>query len=201
MRRKCGCFVDKFCNIRCSTPDASRRNILISSALPYVNNLPHLGTIIGCVLSGDVFSRYARARGDRVLYVCGTDEYGTATETKAIQEKCTPRQICDKYFALQTAVYDWFDIRFDYFGRTTTEKQTEIAQDIFLKLHKNGLTSTKTIEQLHCEKCDMFLADRYVEGVCPACAYEDARGDQCDKCQKLLNPTDLKSPRCKVCLS
>uniref|UniRef100_A0A914WZW8 Methionyl-tRNA synthetase n=1 Tax=Plectus sambesii TaxID=2011161 RepID=A0A914WZW8_9BILA len=134
---------------KAKVPIAGQRNILITSALPYVNNVPHLGTIIGCVLSGDVFSRFCRLKGYQTLYICGTDEYGTATETKAIEEGLTPRQICDKYYTVHKDVYEWFNIHFDHFGRTTTAHQTEIAQDIFKKLHKNGYTSTSTVDQLH----------------------------------------------------
>ena len=112
-------------------PIEGKRNILITSALPYVNNVPHLGNIIGCVLSADVYARYARLAGHNAIYICGTDEYGTATETKARQEGKTCQEICDHYHALHAQIYEWFDCDFDKFGRTTTEKQTEIAQDIF----------------------------------------------------------------------
>ena len=108
-------------------PKAGKRNILITSALRYVNNVPHLGNIIGCVLSADVYARFARLAGHNAVYVCGTDEYGTATETKARQEGKTPLEICNHYHALHKKIYDWFDCDFDYFGRTTTPKQTEIA--------------------------------------------------------------------------
>ncbi|XP_022109155.1 methionine--tRNA ligase, cytoplasmic-like isoform X2 [Acanthaster planci] len=180
-------------------PEKDRRNVLITSALPYVNNVPHLGNIIGCVLSADVFSRFCRLRNYNCLYICGTDEYGTATETKALAEGLTPQQICDKYYRIHYDVYTWFSIDFDYFGRTTTKQQTEIAQDIFLRLHQRGFLLKDTVEQLLCVKCNRFLADRFVEGTCPLCYYPDARGDQCDKCGKLINATELKKPRCKVC--
>lgn len=179
-------------------PKSDERNILITSALPYVNNVPHLGNIVGSVLSADIYSRYAKNRNYNALFVCGTDEYGTATETKALEEKVTPQQLCDKYHAIHKEVYDWFDIGFDYFGRTTTPLQTEIAQDIFMKLHKNGYLEEKTTEQLYCEEHKSFLADRFVEGTCPKCEYDDARGDQCDKCGNLLDPLELIKPRCKL---
>ncbi|XP_071941977.1 methionine--tRNA ligase, cytoplasmic-like [Antedon mediterranea] len=182
-------------------PVKGQRNVLITSALPYVNNVPHLGNIIGCVLSADVYSRFCKLRGYNTLYICGTDEYGTATETKALEEKLTPKQICDKYFKLHQEIYEWFNIGFDYFGRTTTDKQTEIAQDIFWRLQKRDFLLEDTVEQLLCETCNRYLADRFVEGTCPLCNYEDARGDQCDKCGKLINATELKNPRCKVCNS
>lgn len=179
-------------------PKENERNILITSALPYVNNVPHLGNIIGSVLSADIYARYAKNRNYNALFVCGTDEYGTATETKALEEKVTPQQLCDKYHKVHKEVYDWFGIGFDYFGRTTTPLQTEIAQDIFMKLHENNFLEEKTTEQLYCEVHNAFLADRFVEGTCPKCAYEDARGDQCDKCGNLLNPLELINPRCKL---
>ncbi|XP_033624324.1 methionine--tRNA ligase, cytoplasmic-like isoform X2 [Asterias rubens] len=182
-------------------PEKGLHNVLITSALPYVNNVPHLGNIIGCVLSADVFSRFCRLRNYNSLYICGTDEYGTATETKALAEGLTPQQICDKYYRIHKDIYDWFSIDFDYFGRTTTKQQTEIAQDIFLRLHERKFLVKDTVEQLLCEKCSRFLADRFVEGICPLCNYPDARGDQCDKCGKLINATELKNPRCKVCSS
>ncbi|KDO65962.1 hypothetical protein CISIN_1g006917mg [Citrus sinensis] len=182
-------------------PVPGKRNILITSALPYVNNVPHLGNIIGCVLSADVFARYCRLRGYNALYICGTDEYGTATETKAMEENCTTQQICDKYYAIHKAVYNWFNISFDEFGRTSTPQQTEICQAIFKKLLENNWLSEYTTQQLYCDTCKRFLADRLVEGSCPTlgCNYDSARGDQCEKCGKLLNPTELKDPRCKVC--
>ncbi|KAF2204723.1 methionyl-tRNA synthetase [Delitschia confertaspora ATCC 74209] len=181
-------------------PVEGERNILITSALPYVNNVPHLGNIVGSVLSADVFARYSRARGYNTLYVCGTDEYGTATETKAIEENVTPQQLCDKYYALHSEVYKWFRISFDHFGRTPTKQQTEIAQDIFTKLNENGYLEEKTTTQPYCETPGhkSFLADRFVEGTCPLCGYEDARGDQCDKCGHLLDPLELIKPRCKL---
>ena len=126
------------------------RNVLITSALPYVNNVPHLGNIIGCVLSADVFARYCRLMGYNALYICGTDEYGTATETKAIEEKKTPKEICDYYYEIHKNVYEWFDCDFDHFGRTTTDHQTKIAQDIFKKIHDNKYTYEEVVDQQYC---------------------------------------------------
>ncbi|KAI5777172.1 methionyl-tRNA synthetase [Geopyxis carbonaria] len=179
-------------------PEPGKRNILITSALPYVNNVPHLGNIIGSVLSADVFARYCRGRGVNTLYVGGTDEYGTTTEARARVENCTPQELCDKYHVIHAEIYKWFDISFDIFGRTTTKLQTEITQDIFLKLNKNGFLEERMTTQLYCEEHHSFLADRFVEGECPDCGYEDARGDQCDLCGKLLESLELINPRCKV---
>jgi methionyl-tRNA synthetase len=181
-------------------PIEGKRNILITSALPYVNNVPHLGNIVGSVLSADCFARYCRLRGHQTLYICGTDEYGTATETKALEEGVTPQELCDKYYALHKETYDWFKISFDKFGRTPTTQQTEIAQEIFTKLNENGFLEERTTLQPFCEHPNhqKFLADRFVEGTCPICGYKDARGDQCDSCGNLLDPLELIDPKCKL---
>ncbi|MCD6122385.1 MAG: methionine--tRNA ligase [Spirochaetales bacterium] len=171
---------------------------LITSALPYVNNIPHLGNLIQ-VLSADVFARYCKARGFNTLYICGTDEYGTATETKALEEGITPKELCDRYYKIHSDIYRWFNIDFSDFGRTSRPEHTEITQYIFKKLDENGYIQEQADEQTYCETCGRFLADRYVRGTCPYCGYEDARGDQCENCGKLLDPTELINPRCSVC--
>jgi methionyl-tRNA synthetase len=171
---------------------------LVTSALPYVNNVPHLGNLIQ-VLSADVFARFCRLRGYQTMYVCGTDEYGTATETKALEDGVSPRELCDRFHVLHRDIYSWFNIAFDKFGRTSTPRQTEIVQSIFKDLDAAGLIKQQTIEQLYCESCGRFLADRYVRGVCPSCGYDGARGDQCENCGKLLDPTELKEPKCSTC--
>jgi methionyl-tRNA synthetase len=113
-------------------------------------------------------------------------------------EGCTPQELCDKYRPLHAAVYDWFNISFDIFGRTTTQLQTEITHDIFLKLHQNGYLKEDTTTQLYCEQHSSFLADRFVKGECPHCGYADAYGDQCDLCGQLVDPLELKNPQCKI---
>uniref|UniRef100_A0A5K3FKW3 Methionine--tRNA ligase, cytoplasmic n=1 Tax=Mesocestoides corti TaxID=53468 RepID=A0A5K3FKW3_MESCO len=175
------------------------RNILITSALPYVNNVPHLGNLIGSLLSANIFAIYCETAGYNVLSICGTDEYGTATEAKAQAEGLTPQQITDKYHALHCQVYDWFDIRFDYFGRTSTPIHSDITQKIFWDLYNNGFVTEASIEQLFCGKCARFLADRFVEGMCPFCKSDQARGDQCDACGKLINAVELIRPKCITC--
>ena len=167
---------------------------LITSALPYVNNEPHLGNLVQ-VLSADVFARYCRLRGHETLYICGTDEYGTATENRARQEGTTPRELCDRYFAIHRDIYQWFDILFDHFGRTSHPVHTEITQGIFKKINKRNYIAERTTQQLYSERMQLFLADRYVVGICPHCNYENARGDQCENCGTLLDPTDLKEPK------
>ncbi|CAK7209513.1 methionine--tRNA ligase mes1 [Sporothrix bragantina] len=180
-------------------PIEGKKNVLITSALPYVNNVPHLGNIIGSTLSADCFSRYSKQRGNPTLYICGTDEYGTATETKALEEGVTPRELCDKFHKLHKQIYDDFQIKFDYFGRTSTDQHTKIVQEVFLQLWENKWLEERVTTQPYCEIHDAFLADRFVEGTCPRCGYDDARGDQCDQCGNLLDPFELINPRCKVC--
>lgn len=175
------------------------KRILVTSALPYVNNVPHLGNLIGCVLSADVFARFQRSLGRNVLYVCGTDEHGTTTEAKAKEEGLTPKEVCDKYFEIHKHVYNWFNCSFDCLGRTSSEENKEITLDIFKKLDENGYIIEKEVEQAYCAKCEKFLADRYVEGTCPECGYTEARGDQCEKCGSLLNAHELKDSKCKIC--
>ncbi|HAK68124.1 MAG TPA: methionine--tRNA ligase, partial [Treponema sp.] len=171
---------------------------LITSALPYVNNIPHLGNLIQ-VLSADVFARFCRSRGYETLYICGTDEYGTATETRALEEGKTSRELCDYYYKQHDEIYKWFDIAFDKFGRTSNQECTEITQGIYKDLEKNGYITEHINKQPFCPKCQRYLADRFVRGVCPKCGYDDARGDQCEKCGALLDPVELQSPRCSTC--
>lgn len=171
---------------------------LVTSALPYVNNIPHLGNLIQ-MLSADVFARFCRSRGYETLYVCGTDEYGTATETKAQEDGVSPRELCDHYFEEHRKIYEWFAIDFDIFGRTSNEECTEITQMLYRRLEENNLIKEKTGKQLFCPKCQRFLADRYVSGVCPKCGSDKARGDQCDACGALIDPTELKDAKCAVC--
>ncbi|AVL95067.1 methionyl-tRNA synthetase [Moumouvirus australiensis] len=178
----------------------------ITAALPYPNNAsPHLGNLIGALLSGDIYARFKRGQGHEVIYLSGTDEYGTTTMIKARQEGLSCRELCDKYFELHKKVYDWFNIEFNTFGRTSTQKQTEITHEIFLGLYNNGYIEEKTISQTFCNKCNMFLADTYVKGIC----YHDqcknlsviANGDQCERCQKLIDVNKLIDPFCGICKS
>jgi methionyl-tRNA synthetase len=176
------------------------KRTIITSALPYVNNVPHLGTCV-CVISADVYARYLKSKGEDVISVVGTDEHGTTAEVKALEEGLTPQQLVDKYFKIHKKIYEWFNCEFDCFGRTSSEENKEVAIDIFKKLDKNGFISKNTLQQPFCEKCDKFLSDRFVEGECPHCGYKEARGDQCESCGKLLNAVELKNPKCKVCSS
>ncbi|MCA9478209.1 MAG: methionine--tRNA ligase [Nanoarchaeota archaeon] len=174
------------------------QKILITSALPYVNNVPHLGNLVGCVLSADVFARFSRQMDWETLYICGSDEHGTATETKAKEAGVTPQELCDKYFAIHKEIYDWFDISFDIFGRTSLDNHKAITQELFKKVKANGFIEEDTVTQPYSVKSEMFLADRYIIGTCPHCRFEEATGDQCDNCGKLLTPQELIDPRAKI---
>ncbi|KAF8896329.1 tRNA synthetases class I (M)-domain-containing protein [Infundibulicybe gibba] len=158
-------------------PKEGETNVLITSALPYCNNVPHLGNIIGST------------RNRRTLYICGTT---------TLKEGISPRELCDKYHLLHKETYEWFDIGFDYFGRTSSPAHTEIAQEIYSNLGKNGYLEKQYKDQTYCEGCPKFLADRFVEGICPHCGFEDARGDQCDGCARTLDAIELIKPRCMV---
>jgi methionyl-tRNA synthetase len=173
----------------------SNKKRLITSALPYVNNEPHLGNIIGCVLSADVFARFSRSKEYETLYICGTDEYGTATEHKAVEQNTTPAEICNHYHKIHKKIYSDFNISFDAFGRTSDPEHTEVVQSMFVDVQKNGYIVEKETEQFYSEKLQKFLADRFIKGICPKCGFIEARGDQCDGCGELLDPTELIEPR------
>ncbi|MFA4906802.1 MAG: methionine--tRNA ligase [archaeon] len=176
-----------------------KQKILVTSALPYVNDVPHLGNLIGCVLSADAFARFQRLAGNEVLFVLGTDEHGTTTEFKALEEGISPKELTDKYFEIHRRIYDWFNSSHDCFGRTSDKENVEITNEIFLKLNSNDYISEAELEQLYCEKDKKFLSDRFVEGACPHCGYGQARGDQCDSCGKLLDALELRFPKCRFC--
>lgn len=179
------------------------KKIFITSALPYCNNVPHLGNIIGSTLSGDVYSRFKKTQGYDVIYLCGVDVYGSTTLLRASQENLTCEEICDKYTKLHKEIYDWFNINFDIWGQTNNDKQTIITHEIFLELYKNGYIEEKTIMQMYCDNCDQFLADRYLKGICyhQECENKNniTNGDQCDACQKFIDVTKLIKPYCSVC--
>ena len=172
--------------------------ILITSALPYINGVPHLGHMVGCLLPSDVYARYMRMMGNEVLYICGNDEHGTASEVGALKENMPVQEYCDKYHARHAQTYADFDLSFDYFGRSSSEQNKEITYHIFEQLDKNGFIAEKTMKQVFSVDDNMFLADRYITGTCPHCGYEKARGDQCENCTKVLEPTDLINPRSTV---
>lgn len=172
----------------------NKEKVLITAALPYVNGSQHLGHLIGCWLPSDIYARFKRAQGHDVLYIGGADEYGTPTEVGAIKEGMEIQDYCDKYYNQQKQFVKDFDISMDKYGRTATPKHTELVQKIFLELLEAGYMKEKEIEQVFSVDDNRFLADRYIEGTCPKCGYEKARGDQCDKCNELMNAQDLIEP-------
>lgn len=176
-----------------------KEKIYIGVAWPYANGSLHLGHIAGCYLPADIFARFCRMQGKEVLMVSGSDEHGTPITISADKEKTTPQAIVDRYNKEHTENMKQMGITFDLFTRTTKENHTEVVQDIFQTLYKKDYIYKKTVEAFYCNHCDRFLPDRYIEGTCPHCGSEKARGDQCDECGKLLDPQELGSVRCKIC--
>ncbi|MBI5391219.1 methionine--tRNA ligase [Candidatus Woesearchaeota archaeon] len=176
------------------------KSYLVTAALCYVNNVPHLGNAV-CIIAADAYARFLRMSGHRVTFIGGTDEHGTTTEVKALEEGVTPRQLVDKYFAIHKELYAWFSCSFDAFGRTSSPQNADVTIDIFHKLEKHGFITENQVEQFFCEHCKRFLADRFVEGTCAKCSYAGARGDQCEHCGSLLTTAELLNPKCKICSS
>ena len=173
--------------------------VLVCVAWPYANGPLHLGHIAGCYLPADIFARYHRAKGDRVLMVSGSDQHGTPITLRAEQEGKTPQEVVARYHQQFLESWQKMGISFDLFTATGTPNHARVVHDIFLTLLKKGYIYKNTMPQPHCPKCRRSLPDRYVEGTCPFCGFENARGDQCDKCGKPLNPTDLVKARCRIC--
>jgi methionyl-tRNA synthetase len=158
-----------------------------------------LGHVAGCYLAADVFARYHRIKGNQVLMVSGSDSHGTPITVRAEQEGVTPQEILDRYHAQFLETWKQLGISFDLFTTTHTQNHQEVAHDIFRVLQEKGYIYTDSMLLAYCPDCNRFLPDRYVEGTCPHCAYDKARGDQCDICGRTLDPQDLVSPRCVLC--
>jgi len=171
---------------------------LITSALPYINGVKHLGNLAGSMLPADVYARYLRLRGHEVLYICATDEHGTPAELAAAEAGLDVRTYCDREHEVQKKAGEGFSLSYDYFGRTSSPQNYELTQHFAEVLEANGLIDERSDEQVFSIDDDRFLPDRYVEGTCPHCGFERARGDQCDNCGRLLEPTDLKDPYSKI---
>ncbi|MEU9376941.1 methionine--tRNA ligase [Streptomyces sp. NPDC048255] len=171
---------------------------LITSALPYINGIKHLGNMVGSMLPADVYSRYLRQRGHDVLYICATDEHGTPAELAAKEAGLSVAEFCAQAHDAQKAVYDGFALSFDYFGRSSSQQNREITQHFARQLQKNGFIEERAIRQVYSPVDGRFLPDRYVEGTCPHCGYDKARGDQCENCTRVLDPTDLIEPRSAI---
>ncbi|MCH8568138.1 MAG: methionine--tRNA ligase [Balneolales bacterium] len=170
------------------------KRILVTAALPYANGPLHLGHLAGAYLPSDLYVRYKRLKGDEVVFICGSDEHGVPITIAADKEGVTPQDIVDRYHAINKKAFEDFGISFDYYGRTSSETHKRISQDFFKTLHNKGVFTRKKEEQFFDVSAGMFLADRYIKGTCPKCGYEEAYGDQCEKCGASLSPSELINP-------
>ena len=173
--------------------------IFIGVAWPYANGPLHMGHIAGCYLAADVFARYHRMKGNEVLMVSGSDAHGTPITIRADQEGVEPRVILERYHAQFLDTWQRLGISFDLFTTTHTENHQRVVQDIFRRLQEQDYIYADTMLLAHCAGCSRFLPDRYVEGTCPHCRNDRARGDQCDNCGHTLDPIELVEPRCSIC--
>jgi len=172
---------------------------VITSAWPYCSATPHLGNMIGSVLSADVFARYVRLKGHDVVFVSGSDMHGTPVAIAAKKANEPAEEFAVKNHVIIDELFKRWNISYDNYTHTHNPTHIKFVQDFYLDVQKNGYIFEKEIEILYCKTCSMDLPDRFVEGTCPHCGDERARGDQCDKCQKLLTPLELKEPRCAIC--
>jgi len=172
---------------------------LICSAWPYVNAVPHLGNIIGSVLSADVAARYFRMKGAKVLFVSGSDEHGTPIEVEAVKRGMEPRQLTDMNHAKVSELFRRWRISFDNYTRTESPVHKEFVRRFYMRLYERGYIFEQEVEMPYCPRCERFLPDRFIRGTCPYCGFPDAKGDQCDQCGRLLTPLSLVDPRCAIC--
>ncbi|MDH5746877.1 MAG: methionine--tRNA ligase [Candidatus Bathyarchaeota archaeon] len=172
--------------------------ILVACGWPYVNHLPHLGTLVQ-VLSADVAARYYRMKGEEVVMVSGSDEHGTPIEVEAVKQGISPKDLSDRNHKLVSSLLEKWGISFNNYTRTESPVHKDFVRDFHRKIEKNGYVFTQETELPRCPNCQRFLPDRFVEGRCPFCGDEEARGDQCEKCGKLLDPDKLINPRCTIC--
>jgi methionyl-tRNA synthetase len=171
---------------------------LITSALPYINGIKHLGNLAGSMLPADVQARFRRLQGHEVLFICATDEHGTPAELAAAEAGVDVRTYCDDQHNIQKRAGEGFNLSFDWFGRSSSPQNHAFTQHFAHMLEANGLLEERVSKQVYSIDDARFLPDRYVEGTCPKCGFEDARGDQCDNCGSLLDPTELINPRSKI---
>ena len=176
-------------------PEKTFKRILVTSALPYANGPIHIGHLAGAYLPADLYCRYQRLKGQDLVYVCGSDEFGVAIVMRALKEGIKPQEIVDKYHPLIRDSFKAFGMSFDYYARTTTATHEDTSQDFFRRLASQDLFNLKTDEQLYDPEAGVFLADRFVRGTCPVCGHEDAYGDQCENCGSSLSPAELINPR------
>ncbi len=170
------------------------KRTLVTAALPYANGPKHIGHLAGAYIPADIYTRYLRNCGEEVMYVCGSDEHGTAIPIQAQKENTTAQAIIDRYHALLKSNFEKLGVAFDIYHRTSDAIHHETAQEFFLQLYHKGLFTEETSEQYFDEEKQTFLADRYIKGTCPNCSFENAYGDQCEKCGKALSPNELINP-------
>jgi methionyl-tRNA synthetase len=173
----------------------SPTRVLVTSALPYINGVKHLGNLAGSMLPADIYARLQRARGRETLFICATDEHGTPAELAALEASQKVEEYCREQHAIQKDVCERFGLSFDYFGRSSSEENRRLTQDFARALWNNGHLEVRTTKQVYSKMEARFLPDRYVIGTCPHCSYDRARGDQCENCTRVLDPTDLIHPR------
>jgi len=173
--------------------------VLVCVAWPYANSPIHLGHVAGSLLPPDLFSRYRRLRGDEVLMVSGSDQHGTPITVRAEKEKVTPLEVAERYHGINKKAIEDLDIEFSLFTKTHTENHIKVVSDVFLDLLQKGHLYEKSTLQYYCPSCEKFLPDRYVEGTCPACGNEKARGDQCEQCGKPFEGGELQGAKCVHC--
>ncbi|WP_136440094.1 methionine--tRNA ligase [Pacificoceanicola onchidii] len=171
---------------------------LITSAIPYINGIKHLGNLVGSQLPADLYARYQRARGHEVLYLCATDEHGTPAELAAAKAGKPVADYCAEMWEVQARIAEGFRLSFDHFGRSSSEQNRKLTQHFAARLDDEGLIRETSETQMYSHADGRFLPDRYIEGTCPNCGFEDARGDQCDNCGKLLDPVDLINPHSTI---
>lgn len=174
------------------------KRTLITSALPYANGYLHLGHCAGAYLPADIYARFKRLKGEELLYICGSDEHGVAITIAAEKEKVTPQDIIDKYHYANKAAFEKFGMSFDIYSRTSIPRHHETAKEFFKDFYDKELLREKNEKQFYDPKANMFLPDRYVEGECPNCGAEGARGDQCDSCGAYYDQLELKNPKSLV---
>ncbi len=172
--------------------------ILITSAIPYINGIKHLGNLIGSQLPADLYARYQRGRGNEVMFLCATDEHGTPAELAAAKAGKPVAEYCAEMYAVQADIANRFGLSFDHFGRSSSDQNKALTQHFAGKLDEAGLIREVTEKQVYSNADGRFLPDRYIEGTCPNCGYDKARGDQCENCTKQLDPTDLIDPRSAI---
>lgn len=179
----------------------SLAKVVVTCAWPYINYTPHLGTLIGSILSADAVARYYRLKGDDVIFVSGSDEHGTPVEVEAVRLGVPPKQLTDENHAKVVDLWKKWGICFDNYTRTESPVHKEFVKNLYSKIYGNGFIFSEETELPYCPKCSRFLPDRFVEGTCPYCGAEGARGDQCESCGRLLEPAKLVDSYCVICKS